>query len=189
MDRILQKQQPKRKGAGSVEDWAGGTVQWEETDGGWKPVATYQLHENCHVTTCNYSFKESIRKRCKDHLIQTSTFQSTNATDLLKHRIKLTSQAMQAAEDQGAHSSRPLRPHLNGKKLGMVSCTCQPSYGRKHKIGGPGPRPDWAKSETPISKITRAERAGGMAEVEEHLPGKLKAPSSNPSTAKKYQVE
>jgi phage portal protein BeeE len=34
----------------------------------------------------------------------------------------------------------------------------------------------------PISKITRAKRAGGLAQVGEHLPHKCKALSLNPST-------
>jgi hypothetical protein len=41
-----------------------------------------------------------------------------------------------------------------------------------------------AKQET-ISKITRERRAGGMTQAVEHLPGKFKALSSNPSTTKK----
>jgi hypothetical protein len=40
------------------------------------------------------------------------------------------------------------------------------------------------KKQDPISKITRANRAGGVAQVEEHLPSKSEALSSNTSTAK-----
>jgi hypothetical protein len=43
--------------------------------------------------------------------------------------------------------------------------------------------PAWAKSKT-ISKITRAKRAGGLAQEVECLPSKCKALISNPSTAK-----
>jgi hypothetical protein len=37
----------------------------------------------------------------------------------------------------------------------------------------------------PISKINKAKRAGGMAQVVESLPSKFRAMSSNPSTTKK----
>jgi hypothetical protein len=40
------------------------------------------------------------------------------------------------------------RPHLNGKKLGMVVCACHPNNNRKHKIGEWWSRLAWAKSET-----------------------------------------
>jgi hypothetical protein len=33
------------------------------------------------------------------------------------------------------------RPHLNGKLLGMVACTCHPHYNKKHKIGESQSRP------------------------------------------------
>jgi hypothetical protein len=39
-----------------------------------------------------------------------------------------------------------------------------------------------SKKQDPITKITRAERAGGMTEVEDGLLLKCKALSSNPST-------
>jgi hypothetical protein len=37
----------------------------------------------------------------------------------------------------------------------------------------------------PLSKITRAKRAGGMAQAVEHLPSKCDTLSSNPRTTKK----
>jgi hypothetical protein len=37
----------------------------------------------------------------------------------------------------------------------------------------------------PISKITKARRAGGVAQAVEHLPNKHKALSANPSINKK----
>jgi hypothetical protein len=43
-----------------------------------------------------------------------------------------------------------------------------------------------AKSEDPISKITKVKRAGGMAQMVESLPSKCMALSSNTSTVKKY---
>jgi hypothetical protein len=43
----------------------------------------------------------------------------------------------------------------------------------------------WAKTRDPTSKITRANRTKGMAQVVECLPGKHKTPSSNHSTTKK----
>jgi hypothetical protein len=40
------------------------------------------------------------------------------------------------------------RSHLNGKKLGVVACTCHPRTSRKLKIGGWQSRLAWAKSKT-----------------------------------------
>jgi hypothetical protein len=45
------------------------------------------------------------------------------------------------------------------------------------------------KKRDPISKITRAKRAGGVAQVVEPLPSKCKALSSNPKTKKKKKKE
>jgi hypothetical protein len=42
-----------------------------------------------------------------------------------------------------------------------------------------------SKKQDPISKIARVKRAGSMIRVIENLASKLKALSSNPSTAKK----
>jgi hypothetical protein len=81
-------------------------------------------------------------------------------------------------EDCGS-SKKFGRPHLDGKKLGVVAHACHPSAGRKHKIGGPWSRPVRTKSETPISKLTRAKRAGGMVQGVEHLTNKDKALNSN----------
>jgi hypothetical protein len=39
-----------------------------------------------------------------------------------------------------------VRPHLDGKKLGMVAHVCHPSYSRKCKIGGLLSRMEWARS-------------------------------------------
>jgi hypothetical protein len=41
------------------------------------------------------------------------------------------------------------------------------------------------KNEDPVSKITRAKKAGCMAHIVEHLPSKCKTLSSNHSTTKK----
>jgi hypothetical protein len=41
------------------------------------------------------------------------------------------------------------------------------------------------KKQNPISKITRAKRAGGVFQAVQHVHGKFKALSSNPSAAKK----
>jgi hypothetical protein len=45
-----------------------------------------------------------------------------------------------------------------------------------------------SKKQDLISKITRAKRSGGMAQVVEHLPSKCETLSSNPSTGKKKKV-
>jgi hypothetical protein len=44
-------------------------------------------------------------------------------------------------------------------------CAFHPSYSRKPKIGELRSRTAWAKSKTLISKITRAQRAGDMAQA------------------------
>jgi hypothetical protein len=41
-----------------------------------------------------------------------------------------------------------VRPHLDGKTVGMVACTCPSSYSGKLKIGGLQSRLAWAKIET-----------------------------------------
>jgi hypothetical protein len=43
---------------------------------------------------------------------------------------------------------------------------------------------DLGKKRDPISKITTADRAGGMAQVVEHLPSKCNALNSTPNTTK-----
>jgi hypothetical protein len=55
--------------------------------------------------------------------------------------------------------------------------------GRQSKIGAFWSIPAWAKNKT-ISKITRATRAGGVAQVVQHLLSKCEALNSNSSTAK-----
>jgi hypothetical protein len=47
-----------------------------------------------------------------------------------------------------ARAKKFVRPHLNGKKLGVVVCTCHPSDGRRLKIGGSWSSLPWAKSKT-----------------------------------------
>jgi hypothetical protein len=66
----------------------------------------------------------------------------------------------------------------------MVVHTCHPSGSRKLKIGGSQFRLAGAKSKT-VSKITREEKCGGMAQAVELLSYKYKALSSNPYTTKK----
>jgi hypothetical protein len=67
-----------------------------------------------------------------------------------------------------------MRPHLNGKKLGMVGCTCHQLWweasNRTIKV-----QAGQTNSETLISKINRAKRARGIAQAVEHLPRKCKA--------------
>jgi hypothetical protein len=76
------------------------------------------------------------------------------------------------------------RPYLNRKKLGMVACTCHPSYGRKLKIGGSRSRLARAKVRPP-SQNKQNKKGWSMAQAIEHLPSEIKARSSNPNTAKK----
>jgi hypothetical protein len=50
--------------------------------------------------------------------------------------MHLSSQATQKAEIRGITvPGHQRRPHLNEKKLGMVTCACHLSCGKKHKIG------------------------------------------------------
>jgi hypothetical protein len=52
----------------------------------------------------------------------------------------------------------------------MVAHACHPSNGEKHKVMGIASSRAWAKSEgDPMSKITRAKRAGGVAQGDECL--------------------
>jgi hypothetical protein len=71
------------------------------------------------------------------------------------------------------------RPHLNGKKLDMGACVVIPAIGsiNRRTVVQPG----LVKKQDPVSKMTRTKRAGDMAQVAEHLPGKCEAVSSNPS--------
>jgi hypothetical protein len=64
------------------------------------------------------------------------------------------------------HGSKPamvksLRPHLNKKKLAVGGHACQSSDGGKCKIGFCSAA--WEKKQDPISKITRAKKAGGLS--------------------------
>jgi hypothetical protein len=74
-------------------------------------------------------------------------------------------------------------PPISTNKLGIVVHSYRPSYtggiGRRISIqAGHG----WGKLRDSISKITKAKRAGGEAQVVEHLPSKHKILSSNSST-------
>jgi hypothetical protein len=71
-------------------------------------------------------------------------------------------------------------PISTNKKLGVVSCTCHPSYmesvdRRIIVLAGRGIK------ERPYLK-NKAKRVGSVAQVVEHLPSKCKAVSSNPCT-------
>jgi hypothetical protein len=56
---------------------------------------------------------------------------------------------------------------------GVVAHTCNPSYlgGRDRMVVQIGP----GIKQKPISKITKAKRTGGVAQVVEHLPSKHRA--------------
>jgi hypothetical protein len=57
------------------------------------------------------------------------------------------------------------RHYLSGKNLGVVAHACHPSKSRKFKIGGSNSMMAPAKKQVPVSKITIAKRAGGVAQV------------------------
>jgi hypothetical protein len=69
---------------------------------------------------------------------------------------------------------------ISTNKLDMMVRIYNPSY-----TGGIGPRLAQIKSKTPSKNNLKAQRAGGMTQVEECLPLKDKALSSNPSTKRK----
>jgi hypothetical protein len=104
--------------------------------------------------------------------------------------MSLTSQTTQETEirriavlDQHRQNSWQDQ-HLNRKMQGMEACTCYPSNTGKCKIGG-----SWlGKKWEPVSKTTRAKRAGGMAQLLEYLPNKHEALSSNIVLQKKKKV-
>jgi hypothetical protein len=60
--------------------------------------------------------------------------------------------------------------------------SCAGGINRRSRSGQPG-----QKRETLLEKISKAKRAGGMAQVLEHLHNKPKALSSNTSATKKIQ--
>jgi hypothetical protein len=68
---------------------------------------------------------------------------------------------------------------LNGKKVTAVVSTCYLSDSRKLKIGELWFSPD------PISKLTRAKQARGMAQAVGYLCSKNEDLSSNPNNTKK----
>jgi hypothetical protein len=68
------------------------------------------------------------------------------------------------------------------KKAGCSGCTCHPSSSGKHKIGGFQPTPSLSKKKEPISRKTRENMAGEVAQAVEHFPIKCGALSSNSST-------
>jgi hypothetical protein len=57
-----------------------------------------------------------------------------------------------------------------------------PATAENHKIGLQL-RLAWTEKQDPILKITRAKRAGGVAQVVEYLPTKCESLISKPSTA------
>jgi hypothetical protein len=63
--------------------------------------------------------------------------------------------------------------------------TCNPSYSRDRDQEDFSSKPGQTNSllEPILKKIPSQKRAGGVAQVEEHLPSKSEAQSSNPSTS------
>jgi hypothetical protein len=60
-----------------------------------------------------------------------------------------------------------MRPHLNGKKLGMVSFHRSDAGRVKYEDSNPGQS---GQKVRPYSKITREKMAGSMAQTLKHLP-------------------
>jgi hypothetical protein len=71
------------------------------------------------------------------------------------------------------------------KKLSGVACAYKPSYmgslSRRTAVQGW----PWTKTREPISKITKAKRAGGIAQVIEFLPSKYTTLRSSPGIINK----
>jgi hypothetical protein len=61
----------------------------------------------------------------------------------------------------------------------MVVHICNPSYGRKRKVGGLGPV-ILSKKLRPYLQNNQNKRSGDMASAEEHLPSKQEVLNSNP---------
>jgi hypothetical protein len=81
----------------------------------------------------------------------------------------------------GQPGQKRSRDPISTEKAGQVIRTCHPSYSGKSEMGASWSRLAWAKSKIPISKITSAKRAGGIAQVVKCLPGKWETLSSNSS--------
>jgi hypothetical protein len=64
------------------------------------------------------------------------------------------------------------RKHVNGKNLGVVVCACHPRVGQEALNRTITVQASLDKKQYSISKITRAKRAGGMAQVVDYLPSK-----------------
>jgi hypothetical protein len=75
-----------------------------------------------------------------------------------------------------------------GQKLGVMAHACHLSNSGKLKIEGSQSRLPELKKARPISKITRAKRAGGMGQVAEYLLCPHEAQNLSPSTIKKKKI-
>jgi hypothetical protein len=112
---------------------------------------------------------------------------STSFPDLQK--LLFNSSDSKSSRERAQQSFLHTQPNVasskNGKSRLLVAHACNPSYLRGWNWEGHSSRLDLANSsQDPISKITRAKWAGGMAQVVEHLLCKCEAQSSNHSTAK-----
>jgi hypothetical protein len=76
---------------------------------------------------------------------------------------------------QASPSKKLARPHLNRKKLDMLTCTCYHIYCSKHGPGWPG------QEVRPHLKSNQSKRTEGVAQAVGCLLCRLKALSSNPS--------
>jgi hypothetical protein len=55
------------------------------------------------------------------------------------------------------------------------------------EVGGLQSKVAWAKTQDPVQKTTKTKRAGGVAQMVEHLPSNRVPLSLNPSTVKTKQ--
>jgi hypothetical protein len=65
---------------------------------------------------------------------------------------RVRSEGSQFQDSPGKKVSKTLPSTSTEKKVGVVACTCHPSYSRKHKIGESQSRPAWTKSKTLSAK-------------------------------------
>jgi hypothetical protein len=89
--------------------------------------------------------------------------------------------------DRKDHGSKPAQAKrqqdpISTNKVGIAVCACHQKYlgSISRRTAG---QEAWGITPDLIQKITKAKRAGDLAQALEHLPSKCQTLSSNPSTA------
>jgi hypothetical protein len=81
-----------------------------------------------------------------------------------------------------------VRPHINGKTLGVVVHTWHPNYGKNHKIWESCSRPAWTNVRPYVQNNQWKNRLGSMPQAIEQAASKLKVLSSKPGTTTKKKT-